>query len=174
MTRAPDTMGVLMTTDVVTDAAVLEERVHELRDVMTLVPRVLLSVTLAGPAPSGSAGTSRLCQDCPRPSQHLPGQAVLSFTAPLRQGQRQGLPPHSNQQRLTAHRTKSLAANPYGARGSSLALMTSVGTASRSGGDRSAARFDTNPSKTAPSRRGLSGKGRSRAAAIASACCGDG
>src|SRR6266487_2717103 len=90
MTRAPDTMGVLMTTDVVTDAAVLEERVHELRDVMTLVPRVLLSVTLAGPAPSGSAGTSRLCQDCPRPSQHLPGQAVLSFTAPLRQGQRQG------------------------------------------------------------------------------------
>ena len=32
-----------------------------LRDVTTPVPRVLLSVTLTGPAPSGSTGTPRLC-----------------------------------------------------------------------------------------------------------------
>jgi hypothetical protein len=59
-----------------------------LRDVVTLVPRVLLSVTLAGPAPSGSADTSRLCQGCSHPHRHLPEQAAPSFTALLRQGQR--------------------------------------------------------------------------------------
>jgi hypothetical protein len=32
----------------------------------TPVPRVLLSATLAGPAPSGSTRTSRLCQGCPQ------------------------------------------------------------------------------------------------------------
>ena len=57
-----------------------------LRDFVTPVPRVLLSVTLAGPAPSGSASTPRRCQDCSRPPRHLPDQAVLSFTALLRQG----------------------------------------------------------------------------------------
>ena len=54
----------------------------------TPVPRVLLSITLAGPAPSGSTGTPRRCQDCSHPPQHLPGQAVLSFTVLLRQDQR--------------------------------------------------------------------------------------
>lgn len=57
-----------------------------LRDFETPVPRVLLSITLAGPAPSGSASTPRRCQDCSRPPRHLPDQAVLSFTALLRQG----------------------------------------------------------------------------------------
>lgn len=46
-----------------------------------------------------------------------------------------------------------------------LALMTSVGTATSSRGNRSAARFETNPSKTAPSRLGLRGN---RKSAIAS------
>jgi len=55
---------------------------------MTLVPRVLLYVTLTGPAPSGSAGTSRLCRGCSRPSRRFPGQAAPSFAALLRQGQR--------------------------------------------------------------------------------------
>ncbi len=59
-----------------------------LRDVHTLVPRALLSVTLAEPTPSGSTGASRLCQGCSHPSRHLPGQAALSFTALLRQGRR--------------------------------------------------------------------------------------
>lgn len=42
------------------------------------------------------------------------------------------------------------AANRYGASGSSRALMTSVGTPSCSNGNRSAARLETKPSKTAP------------------------
>ena len=45
------------------------EPVSKLKDVTTPVPRVRLSVTLAGPAPSGSTGTSRLRQGCSR----LPG-----------------------------------------------------------------------------------------------------
>ena len=59
-----------------------------LRDVVTLVPRVLLFVTLAEPTPSGSTGASRLCQGCSHPFRHLPEQAALSFTALLRHGQR--------------------------------------------------------------------------------------
>jgi hypothetical protein len=42
------------------------EPVHGIKDVTTQVPRVLLSATLAGPAPSGSAKTSRLCQGVAR------------------------------------------------------------------------------------------------------------
>jgi hypothetical protein len=61
---------------------------HILRDVNTQVPLVLLSVPLAGPAPSGSSGTSRLCQGCSHLPRHLPDQAALSSTALLRQGQR--------------------------------------------------------------------------------------
>jgi hypothetical protein len=38
-----------------------------LRDVITRVPLVLLPVTLAEPAPSGSSGPSRLCQGCSHP-----------------------------------------------------------------------------------------------------------
>ena len=59
-----------------------------LRDFQAPVPRVLLSVTLAEPAPSGSASTSRRCQGCSRPPRRLPDQAALSYAALLRQGQR--------------------------------------------------------------------------------------
>ena len=59
-----------------------------LRDVVTLVPHVLLFVTLAGPTPSGSTGMSRLCQGCSHPSRHLP-----TCTALLRQNGDEGLPP---------------------------------------------------------------------------------
>ena len=52
----------------------------------TPVPRVLLSVSLAGPAPSGSTGPSRLCQGCSHPPRHHPDQAAPSSTALLRQG----------------------------------------------------------------------------------------
>jgi hypothetical protein len=56
-------------------------------------------------------------------------------------------------------RSAALAAYRYGAKVvSSRALMTSVGTVSSSSGNRSAARFETKPSKTAPSRLGLKGK----------------
>jgi hypothetical protein len=65
----------------------------ELRDVMTSVPLVLLSTTLTGPAPSGSADTSRLCQGCSHPPRHHPDQAALSFTTLLRQGGDEGLSP---------------------------------------------------------------------------------
>ena len=69
------------------------EPVPFVKDVMTPVPRVLLSATLAGPAPSGGAGTPRLCQGCSRPPRHHPDQAALSFTALLRQGGGEGLSP---------------------------------------------------------------------------------
>src|SRR5207237_1249064 len=84
------------------------------RDVMTLVPRVLLSVTLAGPAPSGSTGTSRLCRGCSRPPRRFPGQAAPSFAALLRQGQRWKVSHlHSNRQRLTAHVDPGLVLQRY-------------------------------------------------------------
>ena len=51
-----------------------------LRDVVTLVSRVLLSVTLAEPAPSGSTGTSRLClgRSPPTPARPRTGCPQLS------------------------------------------------------------------------------------------------
>jgi hypothetical protein len=61
------------------------EPVHDLKDVTTPVPRVLLSTSLAGPAPSGSTDTSRLCQGCSHPPRHHPDQAALSSTSLLRQ-----------------------------------------------------------------------------------------
>src|SRR5215471_1021965 len=64
-----------------------------MKDVITPVPRVLLSAMLAGPAPSGSAGTLRLCQGCSRPPRHHPDQAAPSFTALLRQDGGEGLSP---------------------------------------------------------------------------------
>jgi hypothetical protein len=64
-----------------------------LRDVVTLVPRVLLFVTLAEPTPSGSTGISRLSQGCSHAPRHLPGRAALSCTALLRQDGDEGLPP---------------------------------------------------------------------------------
>jgi hypothetical protein len=55
---------------------------------MTPVPRVLLSVTLAGPTPSDGAGTSRLCRGRFHPSWHLPGQAAPSYLTPAASGTR--------------------------------------------------------------------------------------
>ena len=66
------------------------------------VPRVLLSATLAGPAPSGSARTSRLCQGCSRlPATtriRLPSATATCCDRP--QAKVSHL--HTNQQRLTA------------------------------------------------------------------------
>ena len=78
------------------------EPVYEIKDVTTPVPRVLLSATLAGPALSGSTGTSRLCPGCSRPLRHHADQAALSFTALLRQDGGEGLSPPLEQQRLAA------------------------------------------------------------------------
>jgi hypothetical protein len=78
------------------------EPVYGMKDVTTPVPHVLLSATLTGPAPSGSTGTSRLCQGCSRPPRHHPDQAALSYTAPLRQDGGEGLSPPLEQQRLAA------------------------------------------------------------------------
>ena len=78
------------------------ESVSRLKDVTTPVPHVLLSITLAGPAPSGSADTSRLCQGCSHPIRHHPDTTALSYTQPLRRPGGAGLPPPLEHQRLTA------------------------------------------------------------------------
>ena len=70
------------------------------------VPHVLLSITLAGPTPSGSADASRLCRGCSHPYRHLPAQAAPSFSRPLRRPTGAGLPPPLKQQRLTAHEAR--------------------------------------------------------------------
>ena len=87
----------------------------KVKDVTTPVPLVLLSATLAGPAPSGSTGTSRLCQGCSRPPRHHADQAALSYIDLLRQATGEGLSPPLEPQRLTAQsfdltRTASAAA----------------------------------------------------------------
>jgi hypothetical protein len=80
------------------------EPVYLSRDVITLVPRVLLFTTFAEPAPSGDPGTSRRCQGCSHPPRHLPGQAALSFTVPAATGPAVTVShPHANHQRLAAH-----------------------------------------------------------------------
>ena len=73
-----------------------------MKDVTTPVPRVLLSVTLAEPAPSGSTGTSRLRQGCSHLHRHHSVQAALSYVHLLRQANGDGLSPPLEQQRLTA------------------------------------------------------------------------
>jgi hypothetical protein len=70
----------------------------------TPVPRVLLSIPLAEPGPSGSTGPSRLCQGCSHPPRHHPDQAAPSSTVPLRRDQRR--------RSLTSTRTTA----PHGAR----------------------------------------------------------
>jgi len=80
------------------------EPVYLSRDVITLVPRVLLFITLAEPAPSGSADTSRRCRGCSHPPRHLPDQAAPSFTVPAATGPAaKASHLHSNHQRLVAH-----------------------------------------------------------------------
>ena len=81
------------------------EPVDELRDVITLVPRVLLSATLTGPTPSGSAGASRLCRGCSHPPRRFPDQAAPSFAALLRQGQRRTVS-HLHSNHSASRRTK--------------------------------------------------------------------
>ena len=69
----------------------------------TLISRVHLLVSLTGPASSGSADTSRRCQGCSHPHQHLLDQAAPSFTQPLRRPGDEGLSPPFDFGRLVAH-----------------------------------------------------------------------
>jgi hypothetical protein len=69
------------------------ELVALLRGVQPLVPHVRLSVSLAGPGPSGGAGPSRRCQGCFRSPPHPRSRAALSFTGPLRRTGRGVLSP---------------------------------------------------------------------------------
>lgn len=65
----------------------------DLRGFQPLVPLVCLSVLLAGPAPSGSAGTSRRCRGLLRhPSPCRPGRPSSSFLSPLRRTESGALP----------------------------------------------------------------------------------
>ena len=82
---------------------------------LTLVPHVHLPVLLAGPGPSGSTGSSRLCQGCLPPRPSVPtGRAALSFFRLLRQPQGGVLSsPHGSRaprgarcQRSTARRSR--------------------------------------------------------------------
>ena len=57
-----------------------------LRGFSPLVPRVHLSVSLAGPTPSDSAGVSRRCQGCFHPCRCPSGRAALSFSQPAATG----------------------------------------------------------------------------------------
>ena len=59
-----------------------------LRDVPTLVPLVLLFVTLAEPTPSGSTGPSRLCRGCSHPLRHLPEHGCPQLHRPATTGRR--------------------------------------------------------------------------------------
>jgi hypothetical protein len=63
-----------------------------LRDVTTPVPRVLLSVSLTRPTPSGSTGPSWLCRGCSHPPRHHPDQAAPSYADLLRQARRRRSP----------------------------------------------------------------------------------
>jgi len=80
------------------------ESVSVLKDT-TPVPRVLLSVTLAGPSPSGSTGTFPLRQGCSHPHRHHPAPAALSYVHLLRQANGDGLSSPLEPQRLTAQST---------------------------------------------------------------------
>lgn len=91
-----------------------------LRDFKTSVPRVVLSVPLAGPAPSGSADTPRLWQGCSHPLRHLPDQAALSSCRAAATTRRQRslastqiTAPHgARSQRSTCSRSPSKAGSP--------------------------------------------------------------
>jgi hypothetical protein len=63
-----------------------------LRDVVTLVPLVLLFVTLAEPTPSGSAGMSRLCQGCSHHPRHLSGSGCPQLHRPAATARRRRSP----------------------------------------------------------------------------------
>jgi hypothetical protein len=80
-----------------------------LRSVTTPVPRVLLSTTLTGPTPSGSAGAPAL-SGLLRPSPAPPGSGrprLRRTAATLRRCDAAGLSPPLEQQRLTAHETSA-------------------------------------------------------------------
>lgn len=69
----------------------------------TPVPRVLLSIMLAGPAPSGGTATSRLCQGRFPPSPAPPGSGCPQLQQPCCDRALAKVSHlHSNQQRLTA------------------------------------------------------------------------
>jgi hypothetical protein len=76
------------------------EPVYEMKDLMTPVPRVLLSATLAGPAPSGSADTSRLLSGLLPPSPAPPGSGCPQLHRPAATGRRR--------RSLTSTRTTAL------------------------------------------------------------------
>jgi len=78
-------------------------RCKALWDFTTSVPRVLLSITLTGPASSDSADTSRPCRGCSHPPRHLPDQAFPASARPLRRPDGTGLSPPLKSQRRTAH-----------------------------------------------------------------------
>jgi len=69
------------------------ELVDDLRGFQALVSRVHLSVSLAGPGPSGSAVPSRRCRSCSRPSRRLPARAAPSFSRPAATGRGRAFQP---------------------------------------------------------------------------------
>jgi hypothetical protein len=96
-----------------------------LKDVTTPVPHVLLSITFAGPAPSGSADTSRLRQGCSHPPRHHPDQAALNSIHLLRQAEGKGLSPPLEP--TAPHGASSSPATNWHLDGAALALLTDAG-----------------------------------------------
>ena len=99
---APAELGEACTADRPTSTRF--EPASTLEGVPPLVPAfVHLSVSLAGPGPSGGADPSRRCQGCSHPTPRLQDQAALSFNGLLRQPERWVLSPHPVTRRLVAH-----------------------------------------------------------------------
>jgi hypothetical protein len=71
---------------------------------LTLVSRVYLSLSLAGPDTSGSAAPSRRCQGCSHPNPAPPGSGCPQLQRPAATGHRRShFTSVRNNQRLVAH-----------------------------------------------------------------------
>ena len=94
-----------------------------LRDVLTLVPRVLLFVTLAEPTPSGSTGVSRLVRAAPTDPGTSRDRLPSASSATARSW------PGASYRRLSAHPPRRDLPRKAQRRRSWLAVHSSVGSA---------------------------------------------
>src|SRR5664279_622335 len=86
---------------------------------------VFLSITLAGPAPSGSADTSRLCQGCSHPYPAPPGTGCPQLHRPAATGSAAGglSPPTQTTAPHGAHGSRLRSHHPPGVPGCSRKVL---------------------------------------------------